>query len=441
MRSTFAAAALGAALATAPSVSAQQPPAIRVTLEEAQSRAIEASHRLAEARARAEAAAAAIDVREAASRPSASLQAGYTRTNHVPVFEIPFPAHPNRVIYPDIPDNYRTRIDLQWPIYTGGRTDALERAARAEAAAVAAEVSAARGDLRLETARAFWAVVTAKQAVAVLEEGVTREQAHVADVRARLDAGFVPPNDLASAEAQESRERVLLIEARNQRAVAVADLARLIGAPAGQEVDPAATLDLAAPFARDLDALIATARQARGERVAMERRIDAADAQRAAAAAGRRPQLGVGGGYDYARPNPRIFPRSDDWKTSWDASVNMVWPLWDGGRTAADVAQATAAATAARERLAEFDSTLTVEIRQRLLDIDSGRAAVAAADDAVRAETEARRVVAQRYRVGVISQTEVLDADYALLQAQLDRTRTQANVRLAEARLARVLGQ
>jgi outer membrane protein TolC len=41
----------------------------------------------------------------------------------------------------------------------------------------------------------------------------------------------------------------------------------------------------------------------------------------------------------------------------------------------------------------------------------------------------------------VATSTEVLDAQVALLQARLDRTRALANARLAEARLARVLGQ
>jgi outer membrane protein TolC len=35
----------------------------------------------------------------------------------------------------------------------------------------------------------------------------------------------------------------------------------------------------------------------------------------------------------------------------------------------------------------------------------------------------------------------VLDAQVALLQAELDRTRALANVRLAEARLSRALGR
>jgi outer membrane protein TolC len=49
--------------------------------------------------------------------------------------------------------------------------------------------------------------------------------------------------------------------------------------------------------------------------------------------------------------------------------------------------------------------------------------------------------VAERYRAGVITQTEVLDAEFALLQAELDRTRALAGVRLAEARLARAIGR
>ena len=41
----------------------------------------------------------------------------------------------------------------------------------------------------------------------------------------------------------------------------------------------------------------------------------------------------------------------------------------------------------------------------------------------------------------VIAEVEVLDAEYALLQAELDRTRALANVRLSEARLARAIGR
>jgi outer membrane protein TolC len=59
----------------------------------------------------------------------------------------------------------------------------------------------------------------------------------------------------------------------------------------------------------------------------------------------------------------------------------------------------------------------------------------------VRSAEEARRVVTERFAAGVVTHTEVLDAQLVLLQAELDRTRALAGVRLAEARLARATGQ
>jgi outer membrane protein len=429
------------ALALPASATSQDVAVLRLTLDEAQSRAREASHRLAEARARESVAQATVTVRDSADLPTVAVLGGYTRTNHVTPFIVPSAIGLPRVLYPDVPNNYHSRLDLQWPIYSGGRSDALERAARAEAAAAGAEVSVAQADLRLEVARAFWAMVTARATVDVLEQGVKRSQAHVADVRQRFANGLVPPNEIASAEAQESRARMLAIEARNQRDVSAADLARLVGLPPGQPLEPVATLDTPSPAVPGIEPLVAGARESRDERRAMERRIESAGELREAAAAARLPTVAIAGGVDYARPNPRIFPRTDRWDDSWDIGVNVRWSLWDGGRTAADVAQAAGAIEVARQRLAEFDSMLAVEVRQRALDIESGGAAVAAASDAVRAATEARRVVAERYQAGVIAQIEVLDAEYALLQAELDRARALAGVRLSEARLARAIGR
>ena len=80
---------------------------------------------------------------------------------------------------------------------------------------------------------------------------------------------------------------------------------------------------------------------------------------------------------------------------------------------------------------------LDVEVRQRVLDVASAAAAIAAAEDGVSSAAEARRVVAERFAAGVATNTDVLDAQVALLQAELDRTRALANAHLAAARLDR----
>ena len=114
--------------------------------------------------------------------------------------------------------------------------------------------------------------MTARSTVVVLEQGVARAQADLADVRQRFNAGLVPPNEIASAEAQESRARLLLIEARNQRDLTSADLARLTGADLSSVLEPASTLEGAPGSVGPIESLLAGARATRNERTALERR-------------------------------------------------------------------------------------------------------------------------------------------------------------------------
>jgi outer membrane protein len=422
------------ALACAGKVFAQPAP-IALTLDEAIARAMDTSHRIGEVRAREQGAQAVIDLRRAADRPTIAVNGGYTRTNHVEEFGVPQPNGVLRVIYPDIPDNYFTRAALQWPIYTSGRADALQRAAEAEARAVHAEIDVTRADLRLEVSRAYWALVTASASVRVLQEALERANAHLRDVRAMFDQGLIPPSDVSLVESQRSRQQMQLIEAQNVHRSVGEELKRLTGVPRDAELVIANTLS-APSSAAELNAA-----GERAERQMLMERISSAEERATAAAAGRKPTVAFTGAFDYANPNPRIFPRRDEWRQSWDLTVNVSWALWDAGRSKAEAAEAAAAATAVRERLADLDSLIALEVRQRQLDIESATAVIAAAEDAVRSAEEARRVVGERFRVGVATSTEVLDAQVGLLQAELDRTRGLANLKLAEARLARALGR
>jgi outer membrane protein TolC len=423
---------------------AQAPP-IRLTVDGAVSRAFAASHRLAEARAREQGAQAAARGAGLADRPIVTATAGYTRTNHVPEFA--FVQNGSRVVvYPDVPDNVVSRLALQWPIYTSGRVDALERAAEAEAQAVAADIEITRADLRLEVVRAYWAAVTAREAVRVLEESAARAAAQLGDARRRFDVGLVPPNEVSSLEAQQSRERAQLIEAGNLREAALIDLRRLIGADPDAAIELAEGLEAPTPAVDPARAaaagpLLQEALERRPERKALTLRLGGAEQRERAALAANRPTVTLGAGIDYANPNPRIFPRQEAWQESWDASVNLSWSFLDFGRTKAQVAEAAASVSAARARLAELDTVVAADVRRRLLDVESSLAMVTAASDAVRSAADARRVVGDRFAAGVATSTDVIVAQVALLETELERTRALAGVRLAEARLHRSLGR
>jgi outer membrane protein TolC len=428
------------ALAATSIVSAQPAP-LRLTLDDAVRRATDTSHRLAEARARQQGADASVEVRRKADDPMLTALAGYTRTNHVQEFGVPQPDGRLRVIYPDIPDNYRSRLELAWPVYTSGRTDALERAARAEATATGSDLAAIRLDLRLEVTRAYWALVTAKETVRVLEAALASADRSLADVRTRVEAGFLPPNDVSRSEAQRARQELQLIEARGRVDSVTVDLGRLIGLAEVTPIDPADGLEAPPGAASDAPALIREALQQRPELAALTVRAQGVEARIDAIAATRRPNLALASGVDLARPNPRIFPRKAAWEESWDLSVSLSWNLWDSGRAKAERTEARFQVTTLRERKAEAETQIRADVQKQIVEMTSSRAALVPARLAVTAAEETRRVVNDRFEAGVATTLDVLDAQVAVLQAELDRARVLADIRLSDARLARILGR
>lgn len=425
-------------------VSSAQTPPLRLTLDEAIARGTEASHRLEEFSARREVARAIEEQRDAARRPQLAAIASYTRTNHVEEFSVPGATGGGlRVIYPDIPDRVQSRLDLQWPIYTGGRLDALTRAAGAEAEAAGQDREAARADLRLEITRAFWAVLTARASLDVVRQALERTSAHLNDVRNQASVGLVPPSDVLTIEAQQAQQRMLSIEAESLVETATAEFKRLIGVAQDVPIEPVpASVSTFGPIAQPLNAAaIVDLRVDRPERRALQFRITAADQRVAAASTGHLPVLSAVGGYDMARPNPRIFPIQESWKPSWDVGINVRWSLFDGGRVRAEIAEAAATRRTIEARIRDFDAGVEVEVRQRTAELKSAAAAIDAAGVGVRAATEARRVIAERFSAGVATNTDVLHAQTTLLQAELDLTRARANAELAGARLERALGR
>ena len=345
------------------------------------------------------------------------------------------------MIYPDIPDNFRTRVELVWPVYTAGRSDALARAAQAEATATGSDLAAVRLDLRLEVSRAYWALVTAEETVRVLEAALASADRALGDVRTRVEAGFLPPNDVSRSEAQRARQELLLIESRGRVQSVSVDLSRLIGLAEVASIEPADRLESPAVEASDTSALVVEALGQRPELAALSLRVDSVTERMAAIAATRKPTVALASGYDWANPNPRIFPRKDAWQDSFDLSFNVSWQFWDSGRAVAERTEAQAFATALRERRAETETQIRADVRKQTLELAFSRAALVPARLAVVAADETRRVVTDRFDAGVATTLDVLDAQVAVLQAELDRTRVLADVRLSEARLARILGR
>jgi outer membrane protein TolC len=435
----------GATVVGAARIAGAQTAPIVLSLEAAIEQGLAAAPSIAEGRAREAVAEAVVAARQALDRPIVTASSGFLRTNHVEEFVVPQAGGGTRVIFPDIPSNARARAEVGMPIFTAGRTGRLVEAAEFERAAAGAETRRTTADLTLQITASYYDVLFARARVDVLVRALERADSSLETVRARVDTGLLPPNEALSAEAQRARQNVQLIQARNDAARAEIQLARLVGAVPGQPISLSTAVDRPVPGVAEIaagsaDAIVARAREDRPERQALAARESSRRAAADAASSLKRPQVSVLAAVEPARPNPRFVPRVDEWNTGWDLGVNATWTLWDGGRSRAERAGALAEADALRHRLADFDQGVAVEVHERLLDLSTARAALSASADAVTAAAEARRVLGERFLAGVATNTDVLDADLAWLEAELERTRLEVNLRLSEARLLRTAG-
>lgn len=428
-----------AASAEDPAVKAA-PAAVRLTLDDAIARARAASARLTSLTALTRAASAGVRGARSGRRPELDLSASYARNSNVPELVLAFPGSAPRTIFPNLPDNWRTRVGATLPLYTGGRVESQVTAAGETERAATSDRAAAEHDLVAETRVAYVSVRFARENARVLGEAVASYEAHLKDARNRQDLGLSASNETLAITVERERAELLRVQAGNAAAMAAANLLRLVGLPWNTplDLDPA---PLPASLPSEPEELVERATTGRPELEALRARIRAMEATIGISRSASRPQVGLQAGYDYANPNQRILPLTSDWKDTWSIGVSLNWKVLDGGKSSASSAQTQAQADALRAQLSDLESRIRLDVVTRRLELDSALAGKAVTQRGIEAARDAVRVARDRYTEGVLSSSELLDAETRLLRAELDATQNDAQIQVALANLDRAIGR
>jgi outer membrane protein TolC len=433
-------------IASAPALAGENaqvapPSTARLTLDDALARARPASARLTSLTALTRAASEGVRGARAGRRPDLDLSASYSRNSNVPELILAFPGSEPRVIFPNLPNNWRTHIGASLPLYTGGRIDSQVAAATQTERATASDRAAAEDDLVLETHVAYVNVLFARDNARVLRAAVASYEAHLKDARNRQDLGLSASNEVLAVTVERERAELGRVQAENAAAMATANLLRLVGLPPGTSLELETVPAVSPATQGETDGMIAQALAGRPELEALRARARALDAGARVALSLTRPQAGLQAGFDYANPNPRILPLTGAWNDSWSIGISVNWKVLDGGRADAAAAQGRAQAEAMRAQLADLETRIRLEVTTRQLELESTLAGKVVAQRGIEAARDAVRVAQDRYKEGVLSSTELLDAETRLLRAELDATQTDAQIQVARANLTRAVGR
>lgn len=370
--------------------------------------------------------------------PSVRVQAAYQKLSSVPEFRIPIPG--NVVTFPIVLNTYNARATLQQPLFTGWKLQAAADNAEFQAEASRHDLAKDRAELIYNIKAAYWNLYRAREIKRLADENVNQINAHLMDVENLLKQGMATRNDVLKVQVQLSNSKILQSDAGNNAQLAMLAFNSTIGLPLETEVALASSPTSQTKDFPEVSKLVTAAFEQRPEIQGMEWRLKATDAGITAAKGGWLPQVFLTGSYYYARPNPRIFPAKDEFKDSWDIGISLQFDIWNNLTSLHQTNAATAQYEQTKDALSTLRDGITLEVTQNYLAFNQSKQRIRLSELGVEQASENYRVTAEKFKAGLTTNSELLDAEVALLQSKLQLTQALVEYGLAEARLEKAVG-
>jgi outer membrane protein TolC len=306
-------------------------------------------------------------------------------------------------------------------------------AAQRAADAAAATAESARLHLRASLAQAAWAAAAAEEIAAASKRAVAVAEEHRNSAARGVTAGTEAPLSVIKADTEVVKRQSDWAQARASEERGHLALGVLLGKTSPVRVLlPASTKS----EARDTAGLADLALASRPEMAVQAAQIRSAEAQVRSAKLRWLPQLS-GSGTIFAADVP--YPTGK--KQGWRLTLDLMWPLYDGGlrsgkRDQSDAVLVTARAAAEAQRLG-----IVQDVQDALRDIGVAEERLRLAEQQRDFATAAAASAKRTFEAGVASSLEVLDANDKMYQAEVALADAHGRLGIALVALDRALGR
>ncbi len=413
----------------------------RLTLNECIDRAFQQHPSLVVARARLSAAEAKNTEARSALLPQLRLSSRAAQLSRVPdTISLPFIG--TQTLFPSITHSYSARLSLQQAVFSGFRLARNVDIAEYQVSAASEELVRDRTELELNVTVAYWNLYRAIKFEQVIAQSVTQLTERVREIRNFANQGLATEGDVLKVQAQRSDIQLRHVETQSAIRLAAMSLNSMTGAPLETTTVPADVPEVSSPSgsSENLSILIQQSKRQRPELRAIIHRQSMSQAGVDAARGGWLPQVMLNANYDYARPNQRIIPPKDQWDGSWDVGISLQWNIWDWSATSAQTAQAEAALSQTRASVAQLEDVVALDVAQQYFKRKEAQEKISVAEDGLKQATESHRITSEKFKQGLVTNSEMLDAETALLQARISHTQAMIDFVLAVARLKKAIG-
>lgn len=342
----------------------------------------------------------------------------------------------NRLNTPAPIGNFSTRFAGQWNVFDSFAKYKNIGRARDVQAAASGQLERTSQELVFQAIDAYYGVLLGLRRQEVAEQSSKTAEAVLQRARARYESGLAVQSDLLSADVNAASCRQQLIEARNQVAIARAQLSYALGMNAVSEWQPAERLsDVALPTAT-LPELEQRALVERPDLKAIAAQESAQEKSVSAAKSALGPKLNVFAGWE--ADNPTLFAGGGG--NNWTGGVELQFDLFSGGQKTAQLTREKALQERVTALRQSAENEVRLEVRRAYYDTDTARQQVEVARTATEQAKESLRINQNRYDSGLATITDLLRVEEADRSAQSDYWAAVYRYRTGYARLQLAIG-
>ena len=325
-------------------------------------------------------------------------------------------------------------LTIKQVIYAGGQIRAAIRASEFLAQSQEWRKEATLEDLELETKRAYYDCLLARALVRVAERSVKTFERQLSDANQMFEVGMVSHFQVLRAETELGARKAEAVAAKNGARLADANLLRILVMPQDTPIDLEPKLEWL-PYLAPMNELVVYANEHRPDILALEKGIEAAKQDQERVRGEYKPK--VASQLQYSNTDHGGLTTPD----GWTASVGAEWELVAGGRRKAERAEAKARVSSLEHQLEDVQRLVELDVTRSQIQIQDAMAKIQSERGTVDLAREGLRLAELRFQEGVGTQTEVLDAELALTNAQTALVLALHDYAVANASLERATGK
>lgn len=407
----------------------------KITLKEAIDLGVANSHLLKNNKAKIDEAIAA--TREANERklPDVSFSASYLYLPVKPNINLKSDSAGTGGSNPSVSQAMYGIASASLPIYSGGKLKYAIQSAKYLEDAARLDADENKGEVILNTINAFSNLYKSAAVVTLVKENLEQSNQRVKDFSNLEKNGLLARNDLLKVELQSSNIELTLLDAENNLKIAGVNMALMLGLPEQTVLVPDSASLSAANTLKTLDEYVQLALMERNDIGALALRKKAADLGIKNAKADYYPGLALTAGY-VAADLPGFLTVTNAVNVGVGVKYNLS-SLW---KTKSKIAQASARVTQLTENQQALNDQVRLQVNQDYQNYLLSQKKIQVYQKAVEQAKENYRITKNKYDNALATTTDLLDADVAQLQSQLNLTNAGADAVVAYNRLLQTTG-